>query len=286
MSPSVGVRRQIVLLAAAALLAGCGGGRTASAPEHVASVTRTMTDASIAPIARPQVPRGAHDAPVPILMYHVIDAAPAGAAEPGLWVPSGRFAAEMAALARAGYHAVTLDTVYSAWHGRGSLPVHPIVISFDDGYDSQYHNARATLERLHWPGVLNLEVNNVDLKGGLSRNQVARMVRDGWEVDAHTLTHPDLTTLDARGLRHEVAGSRQWLRRVFGVPVNFFAYPSGRYDPTVEAAVRRAGFRAATTTQAGVAAPHDDAYALPRVRVIPEMTPGQLIALLRGMAHA
>ncbi len=273
------------MLAAAALVAGCGGAAPTAAERQV-PVTRTVTDASIAPMARPQVPRGPHDAPVPILMYHVIDVAPPGAAEPGLWVPSGRFEREMAALARAGYHAVTLDTVYRAWHGRGSLPVHPIVISFDDGYQSQYDHARATLERLHWPGVLNLEVHNVDLKGGLSRDQVARMVRDGWEVDAHTLTHPDLTALDQRTLRHEVAGSRRWLRRVFGVSVRFFAYPAGRYDATVEAAVKRAGYRAATTTQLGVASPREDPYALPRVRVIPEMTPAQLVGVLRGMAHA
>ena len=79
------------------------------------------------------------------------------------------------------------------------------------------------------------------------------MLRDGWEIDAHTLTHPDLTTVDAARLRREVAGSRRWLRHAFGVPVDFFAYPSGRYNPTVEAAVRAAGYMGATTTQLGQA---------------------------------
>ena len=79
------------------------------------------------------------------------------------------------------------------------------------------------------------------------------MLRDGWEIDAHTLTHPDLTTVDAAGLRREVGGSRRWLRRAFGVPVDFFAYPAGRYNPAVEAAVRAAGYMGATTTQPGQA---------------------------------
>jgi peptidoglycan/xylan/chitin deacetylase (PgdA/CDA1 family) len=215
-------------------------------------------------------------------MYHVIARAPAQASEAELWVPSGRFDREMTALARAGFHAVTLDSVYRAWHGHGSLPVHPLVISFDDGYDSQYRYARAMLDRLHWPGVLDLEVHNVDERGGLSRNQVARLVRDGWEIAAHTLTHPDLTTLDAGSLRHEVAGSRRWLQRAFGVPVRFFCYPAGRYDARVEAAVRRAGYEGATTTQSGVAGPRNDPYALPRLRVLPETTPAQLVALARS----
>jgi peptidoglycan/xylan/chitin deacetylase (PgdA/CDA1 family) len=236
-----------------------------------------MPDIAIAPVPRPAVPRGPHDAPVPILMYHVIARAKAGTPNGELWVPWRRFAGDMSALAHARYHAVTLDTVYRAWHGRGSLPVHPIVISFDDGYDSQYRHARATLDRLHWPGVLNLEVHNVGLSGGLSRAQVAALVGDGWEVAAHTLTHPDLTTLDAAQLRHEIAGSRRWLQDAFDVPVRFFCYPAGRYDARVEAAVRRAGFVGATTTQPGVASPHDDPYALPRVRVSPEQTPTQLV---------
>jgi peptidoglycan/xylan/chitin deacetylase (PgdA/CDA1 family) len=214
-------------------------------------------------------------------MYHVIARAPPGTPDGELWVPWGRFAREMSALAHAGYHAVTLDTVFRAWHGRGSLPVHPIVVSFDDGYASQYQHARATLDRLHWPGVLDLEVHNVGEKGGLSRAQVARLVSDGWEIAAHTLTHPDLTTLDTAHLRREVAGSRRWLQHAFAVPVRFFCYPAGRYDARVEAAVRRAGFEGATTTQPGIASPRDDPYALPRVRVAPEQTPAELV---RGLA--
>jgi peptidoglycan/xylan/chitin deacetylase (PgdA/CDA1 family) len=244
-----------------------------------------MPDTAIAPLTRALAPRGPHDAPVPILMYHVIDRAKAGTPNADLWVPWTRFAREMSAMAHAGYHGVTLDTVYRAWRGRGSLPVHPVVVSFDDGYASQYQHARATLDRLHWPGVVNLEVHNVGLKGGLSRGQVGRLVRDGWEVAAHTLTHPDLTTVDAAQLRREVAGSRRWLQDAFDVPVRFFCYPAGRYDARVEAAVRHAGFVGATTTQPGVAAPHDDPFALPRVRVTPEETPAQVATLVRALTR-
>jgi peptidoglycan/xylan/chitin deacetylase (PgdA/CDA1 family) len=280
----VGVARNIAVLAAAVVVAGCGGASTPhpSPPPHRVAPPPEVTDTQVAPVTRPPVPRGPHHAPVPILMYHVIARAPAGTPNAGLWVPWGRFAREMSALAHAGFHAVTLDTVYRAWHGRGPLPVRPVVISFDDGYASQYQHARSTLDRLHWPGVLNLEVHNVGLSGGLSRGQVTRLVRDGWEVAAHTLTHPDLTTLDAASLRHEVAGSRRWLRRAFGVPVEFFCYPAGRYDARVEAAVRAAGYVGATTTQPGVASRRDDPYALPRLRVTPEETPAQVATLARG----
>ena len=218
-------------------------------------------------------------------MYHVVAPVPHGTGYPELWVAPGRFGAQMRALAHAGYHATTLDAVWRAWHGHGSLPRRPVVISFDDGYQSQSTTARRRLHQLGWPGVLNLEVRNVGLKGGLARGEVRAMMRDGWEIDAHTLTHPDLTTLDATGLRREIAGSRRWLHRAFGVPVDFFAYPAGRYNPTVEAAVRAAGYRGTTTTQPGQATRAADPYALPRIRVAPGMTPRQLVATVRALTH-
>ena len=112
------------------------------------------------------------------------------------------------------------------------------------------------------------------------------MMRDGWEIDAHTISHVDLTTLDAVRLQHEVAGSRAWLHEAFGIPVDFFCYPAGRYDPGVEAAVHAAGYSGATTTQPGQATRATDPYALPRIRVTPEMTPRQLLATVHGLAHA
>jgi peptidoglycan/xylan/chitin deacetylase (PgdA/CDA1 family) len=274
----------VVVVVAAAVLAGCGGGGSPS--RRAAPATAPVVDRGTDAVGRPRVPTGPRDAPVPILMYHVIAAAPPGTPYSGLWVRPGAFAREIDALARAGYHATTLDAVWRAWHGHGAMPRHPLVVSFDDGYQSQATRARPALDRLGWPGVLNLVVENVGLAGGLTRREVRAMMRDGWEIDAHTLTHVDLTTVDPARLGHEVAGSRAWLHRRFGVPADFFCYPAGRYDPAVESAVRAAGYRGATTTDAGIASRNDDGFALPRVRVTPEMTAADLLATLRRLTSA
>jgi|SRR5436190_4629767 peptidoglycan/xylan/chitin deacetylase (PgdA/CDA1 family) len=243
-------------------LAGCGG-----ATHHRSHAQRTTTaSASTTTATMP----GAHRAPrerVPILMYHVIDGAPAGTPLPGLWVPREEFKSEVDGLAARGYHAVTLAQVWKAWHQGGLLPSKPIVFSFDDGYASQYTNAMPILRGHRWPGVLNLEV--ATLHTTLRSSQVRGLVRAGWEVDAHTMTHPDLRTVYGARLRYEVATSRRWIHDHFGVPVDFFCYPAGRYDAHVIAAVKDAGYLAATTTNEGVAAPSNATYELPRVRVNP-----------------
>jgi peptidoglycan/xylan/chitin deacetylase (PgdA/CDA1 family) len=203
---------------------------------------------------------------VPILMYHVVSAPPATAHYPDLYVLPADFAAQMNWLARHHYHVVTLHRVYDSWTTRRRLPAHPVVVSFDDGYLSQYTNAFSVLRAHHWPGVLNLEVNFLRPVGGMRPWRVRNLIAGGWEIDAHTLTHPDLTTLDDARLWREVDGSRVALRRAFHVPVDFFCYPGGRYDARVIRAVKLAGFLGATTTNYGLARP-PGMYTLARVRI-------------------
>jgi peptidoglycan/xylan/chitin deacetylase (PgdA/CDA1 family) len=255
-------------------------------PPHVAKPRRTRGPRQRIDPLRPARRRyGAQpqDAAIPILMYHVVTSAPAGVPYPELWVPARRFAAHMRVLRSEGYHAVTLGQVWAHWHRGLVLPRRPVVISFDDGYLSQWAFAARTLRALRWPGVLNLTLKHLGTRGGLSRRQVRELVGTGWELDSHTLTHRDLTTLAPAALHREVAGSRARLQRLFHVAVPFFCYPSGRYDARVEAAVRAARYRGATTTRPGVASPRGDPYALPRIRVSASDTPATLVQRLRAL---
>jgi peptidoglycan/xylan/chitin deacetylase (PgdA/CDA1 family) len=270
-------RLALVLLLCLAF-AGCGGasgggGTTATAPAGGAQVANGPVrggpqDATKAGISGPEIQHvHASRAPVPILMYHVIAPAPPGAKYGGLWVPPAELKQQVDALAGAGYTAVTLDQVLDGWAGKPVLPRHPVVLSFDDGYLSQGKDAGAILAAHRWPGVLNLAWHNLGVPGGITRSRIRTMVRSGWEIDAHSLTHPDLTTIGAAQLRTEVAGSRRAIQDAFGVPVAAFCYPAGKYDAAVEAAVKAAGYRAATTELDGAAAPSQDPYALHRIRV-------------------
>jgi peptidoglycan/xylan/chitin deacetylase (PgdA/CDA1 family) len=245
---------------------GCGSSSPSAGPASTGAAHAPALQAANGPVRKAQ--RLGHSrAPVPVLMYHVIASAPPGATYAGLWVSPADLRAQVAALAEAGFQGVTLGAVLDGWAGKDTLPPHPVVLSFDDGYLSQGQEAGAILRERGWPGVLNLALHNLDAPGGLTTSRVKTMIGDGWEIDAHSLTHPDLTTLDAAALRREIGGSRTAIHERFGVPVNAFCYPAGRYDATVEAAVRAAGYHAATTVESGVARASADRYALPRIRI-------------------
>ena len=267
------MRRLAIIAAAAATVAGV--------VVAVAALTHDTSGSAEAPLM-PTLPRGVRTLhppdlpsppplhptsdPIPILMYHVIADPPADARYPELYVSDEDFAHQIDWLERQGYHAVTLRDAYLHWRFGRSVPAHPLVLTFDDGYHSQFANAAPVLHSRGWAAVLNLEVRNTTRSWGLSEKQVKLLIADGWELAAHTLTHPDLTQLSAADLEHEVAGSREALRKMFGERVDFFCYPAGRLNEKVVQAVRSAGYFGATTTAPGLATPAD-MFRLNRVRV-------------------
>ena len=264
-------------------LAACGSSTsstTTSAPKRSAPAASASTPASHhstvtgAPTGKPGT------TPVPVLMYHVINPPPPGAKFPGLYVPAGEFAAQMQALKAAGWHAVTLDQVEAYWTRGVSLgPGKPIVLTFDNGYQSQYTNALPVLKRMGWVGneMIQLDFINLTSQGGLTDAQVRGMIAAGWELDTQGLTHYDLITASPSKLHDEVFNARHQLRQRYGVPVDWFAYPSGHYNASIITALKDAGFAGSMTVIPGWASPSQDPFRLPRLRVLGGTTPSALL---------
>ena len=212
-------------------------------------------------------------------MYHVIAAPPPGAPFPGLYVEPAEFDAQMQALRSAGWTAVTLDQLRAYWsHGARLPPGKPIVLTFDNGYRSQYTNALPVLRHLGWVADENIQLSGLPpSQGGLTEPQVRGLVNAGWELDTQGISHADLITLGASQLQYQVQTARRMLRRRYGVPVNWFCYPSGHYDATVIAEIRAAGFVGSTTVIPGWAHGSEDPYRLPRLRVLGGTSPSALL---------
>jgi peptidoglycan/xylan/chitin deacetylase (PgdA/CDA1 family) len=245
---------------------------------HHTTPTATTPHSTVSPTARSTGHPG--HAAIPILMYHVIADPLPTAPYPGLYVPVAEFKAQMKALKDAGWHAVTQDQALAHWrHGTSLGKGKPIVLSFDNGYHSQYASAMPILRKLGWAGVENIQLTGLPpSQGGLSRKEVRTLLADGWELDTQGISHADLVTLDATQLHHQIVDARRTLEHRYHVIVDWFCYPSGHYDATVVSAVRAAGFVGSTTVIPGWAHGTDDRYRLSRLRVLGGTTPQQLLA--------
>jgi peptidoglycan/xylan/chitin deacetylase (PgdA/CDA1 family) len=288
---ALGALLVVALVATAIALAASGGtsnktaasATTAQNHGHVARAGHKTQHASTTNNPHSTVTGAATGKPgtarVPVLMYHVINPPPNGAPFPGLYVPADEFAAQMQALKAAGWHAVTMDQLEAYWtRGVPLGPGKPVVLTFDNGYASQYLNAMPILRRLGWVGNENIQLSGLPpSQGGLTDAQVRAMIAAGWELDTQGISHADLIALDSSQLKYQVATARQILQKRYGVPVNWFCYPSGHYDATVITEVKAAGYVGSTTVIPGWANPAEDPYRLPRLRVLGGTSPTALL---------
>jgi len=286
----------IVIAIVVVLVAGAGGSRTPPSPSRSPRAKSTASAAHRATAIAHRNGAGIATGhlgtrAVPILMYHVIAAPPVGAPFPGLYVPPAEFAEQMKALKRAGWTAVTPDELDAYWRRGISLPRgKPIVLSFDNGYQSQYTQALPVLRKLDWPAEENIQLTGLPpSQGGLGEDEIRGLVAAGWELDTQGVSHADLIALSPGALREQIAGARRTIQRRFHVPVNWFCYPSGHYDATVIAEVKAAGYEGSTTVVPGWVDPREDPYRMHRLRVLGGTSGDallQLIADTRGAPPA
>jgi peptidoglycan/xylan/chitin deacetylase (PgdA/CDA1 family) len=211
------------------------------------------------PTADPRFPR--------ILMYHMISPRRPGARFNKLRVSPAMFERQLRWLHEQGWRSFTVSELIEQG---GLLPEKAFAVTFDDGYADNLERALPLLRRFNVRATLYLVVERFDRDwsvqrkahhgGGelrrepkLSDAQVRELLGSGlFELGAHTLTHPDLTRLDAESCAREISESRRRLEAVFGVPVKSFAYPFGRYADRHVAQVGQAGFTSAVTTEEGI----------------------------------
>ena len=209
---------------------------------------------------------------VPILMYHRIDRLrpTLPAITRALTVDPADFAAQMRWLRAHGYHTIMQEQLFAALEHGKSLPSKPIVITFDDGYRDVLFNAAPLLKRLGMRAtayVITSRISGPDVSF-LSWAELHALEQDGVEIGSHTVHHVELPGLTDPEALQELIQSRHALELHLHHPVQWFAYPAGRFDARTEALVGRAGYVLAVTTQPGALQSARQPFALHRYEVL------------------
>lgn len=189
---------------------------------------------------------------MPVIAYHAIGAPKEFAKLPrfdpgGLNIPVDAFRAQLAAMYAAGYRPITMrDAVQHRFPVAGK----PIVLTFDDGRATQFRlrpdgtvdpncavGVLLAFHRQHadWPLratfylIAGSDDNGVPFdQEGLEGRKVRMLLKWGFEIGNHTLTHPNFTSLTGRQIVHEMAGGDRYLKHLVpGIQVDTFALPYG-----------------------------------------------------------
>jgi peptidoglycan/xylan/chitin deacetylase (PgdA/CDA1 family) len=292
-------RRALAVAAGALALAGCGLGSGADgggpgAPDSAKSQPANTATAKIVRTAAPR-PRKvaalvtpanppAKSVQIPVLTWHRVNPLRknANAIETDLTVEPPTFVKEMLALKGAGFHSVTQKQLFDALYEGAKLPARPVMITVDDGYVDDVRHILPALKGVGYTATFFIITDRFHEPGFLDPAQIRRLDRAGMDIGDHTQSHIDMTTLSGQQLVNEIAGSKRELEHVVGHPVSTFCYPSGRFNDTVVAEVKKAGYALAYTTMGGNTASTSAPLTIPRFHIGRSVTPQSLLGLIGG----
>lgn len=200
---------------------------------------------------------------VPILMYHDVSDLGYGYSK----TPEV-FRKQMEELKAAGFHTVSFAQVIDFVDHGTHLPEKPIVITFDDGYLTNYTEVFPILQELEMKVEISVIGNAIQYANwGMEWSHLREMQESGLvSFQAHTNALHDTT--GRTGILKKTDESWQDYVQVFGTDTRtiltrlkqetgqrpqVFTYPLGKHNPVAEAVVRHMGFRASLTTLDGIA---------------------------------
>ncbi len=188
---------------------------------------------------------------IPVLMYHnIAENYPDGAE--GANITPELFEEHMTGIIERGYTPIQVSDYYNSTERGKELPENPIIITFDDGYLSNYEIAYPILKRLNIPATIFVVTSTVGAKpedGAVSTphfswEQAAEMQESGIiDIQSHSHTHKNMTAVSVAELQEELRISRYLIEKNLNKHCFGFAYPGGKYNDTTLKLARYAGYR-------------------------------------------
>lgn len=251
-------------------------------------------------------------AQVPILMYHHLSEDVTNSE----MVSPEQFEAQIRALSEAGYTGVSFDEL-QAYVLRGApLPEKPVVITFDDGYESNYTLAYPILQKYGMKATIFAigvsfgkdHYKNTDyaITPHFGAAEAAEMAASGLiSIQSHTYdmhqwplyesgsaVRENILPLPGEGeeayvqaLTEDFTRSRALLEDAAGQPVDVLAYPAGQYSTLAQVTLQSLGVHVTLSTNPGVNTVvrglPQTLYAMLRFGITEDVTPEALLDMIR-----
>ena len=183
---------------------------------------------------------------IPVLLYHDVQQQ----YEPDravITVTPERFDEHIAALLQNGYTPISFEDAYQASKGKFAMPEKPVIITFDDGYLTNYTYAFPIIQKYKAKTTIFVVTETVGKTTGnphFTWEQAKAMQQSGFvSIQSHTNSHTDLLTMDNYEIEREIRLSKYLVEKNLGTECDFLAFPFGSCNSQIVNSAYKAGYK-------------------------------------------
>ncbi len=191
---------------------------------------------------------------VPVLLYHEFYEQEPPKELYGLISTPDKFEQDVRYMLGEGYTFISLDRLIAYRNGVKGIPEKSVVLTFDDGYESNYTMIYPILKKYHIPATIFV----IEDKIGTARYfdwDAAKTMNDAGLVSiySHGHSHVDMTQLDVEVFRDKTANNLNLMEERLGNDVRaVYSYPLGFYNDATNDVLQELGVTFYMTTNLGL----------------------------------
>lgn len=189
---------------------------------------------------------------IPVLMYHALEdeTHPAGAKDAGeqLYVLHVKqFREQMEYLQREGYRPFLLEELHSldVW------PEKSVVLTFDDGHESNYTLALPILKEFGFNAHFFITTGWIGTPHYLTEEQVLGLHKAGMGIGSHGVSHRYFQQMSNPEIKAELHVSKEILESITGRVIDSFSAPGGRITTDLLKLAAETGYRNVAVSRPG-----------------------------------
>lgn len=194
------------------------------------------------------------DIGIPILLYHEFYKTEPPKNLYGVISTPKQFEKDMLYIIDKGYTFVSINDVIDYKNGVKALPEKSVVVTFDDGYMSNYTDIYPILKKYNIPATIFI-VNDLVGTGNYFGWEAAKEMQESGliTIASHGHSHVDMTKVDIEEFKEKNASYLKVLEEKLGKPKHvIFAYPYGFYNDETNAVLKELGVEMCMITETGV----------------------------------
>ncbi len=196
------------------------------------------------------------------------------------------FEKHIVAFIEAGYNIISFDTYLNYLNGLCKLPENSMIITFDDGYLSNYTEAFPILRKHGAYGtvfVVTSKVGSFDTEyPHFTWKQAKEMIDSGtMNIYSHMVSHPNMLELSANEIAYEARKSKYIIEKNLGINCNVLAAPHGLFSKEATFVIAKSGY--STICRVGdicIGENTDALVSLKRYTVHGDMSAGDVISMI------